>query len=78
MAYKFTDFLTFYRPVKKLRVAEMPENATRLFLCIGPGGKGSDYVSLSADQALELARYLTVEAHRAIKATEAKAKGETK
>jgi hypothetical protein len=71
---KFTDIFTFHPPVKKIHVAKMPEGAPKLMLSIGAGGKGSEYLYLSPEEGLELARYLTVEAHRAMDPTAAKAR----
>jgi hypothetical protein len=72
MDWKLTDLMTFHRGIDKLRVAKTPEAGNKVFISIGPGGKGSEYVSISAEDALDLARFLTVEAHRAIENKEAK------
>lgn len=68
MAFKLTDWMDFYEPVKKFHVATGTEKMKRVFISIGPGGKGSEYVAIEAEDALRLARYLTVEAHRVIEA----------
>jgi hypothetical protein len=65
---KLTDYLTFHRAVDKFRVCRGAPGVKHIFISIGSGGKGSEYIALSADQALELARYLTVEAHRVLDA----------
>jgi hypothetical protein len=72
MAWKYTSVYTFHGPVKKFRVAKMPEGADAVFVSIGPGGKGSECEFLSPAQALDLARYLTVEAHKALEGTKKK------
>ena len=61
--WKLTNFMSFYPSVGKFRVARIPQG-TGVFVSIGPGGKGSSYEQLTADEAQDLARYLMVEAHR--------------
>ncbi len=70
--WKLTDFMSFHPTVQKFQVAKGPENAKQVFLCIGPGGKGSEYVSMTPPEAQELAEYLIVEVNRAKKAAKAK------
>ena len=63
--WKLTDFMSFYPSAGKFRVARMPQG-TAVFVSIGPGGKGSSYEQLTADEAQDLARYLMVEVHRSV------------
>jgi hypothetical protein len=60
---KLTDFVTFFPAVQKFRVSR--QSAGRVFISIGEGGKGSEYVWLTADEAQDLGRYLLAAAQAA-------------
>ena len=72
--FKFTDYLTFHKAIDKFRISRGAPGVKRVFVCIGSGGKGSEYISLTGEEALELARYLTVEAHGVLEASSEKTK----
>ena len=69
---KMTDLIPLHEPVQKFRVGKGTGKSKKVFVSVGPGGKGSPYEWLEPEDALQLAEYLLVEGRAALAAKSAK------
>jgi hypothetical protein len=69
---KMTDMIPMHDPVQKFHVGKGIGKSKRVFISVGPGGKGSEYEWLEPEDALRLAEYLLSEGRAALVARGAK------
>jgi hypothetical protein len=67
-----TDMIPMHDPVQKFHVGKGTGKSKRVFVSVGPGGKGSEYEWLEPEDALRLAELLLSEGRAALVARDAK------